>query len=517
MIRIRNSEYYFFVLISVVSAFVIFLFSFTFEIFQNGDNCGYISLGMAFAGGRGFIDPALPGSFHFLWWPPGFPLFIAFFYTIFGPAWSALKLLIFIFLYAALTLFANIIYKNDQNRMKAALILTALCFSSGIHLLSSYLYSETFFIACSLLFFFVWHAWKEDYRWWKIVLLSIMAVYISSVRIVGICLPAALAVYLLFYAQNTAKSRWYAIIPCSLAIVYLITSLFVPALSVGQLQAALGLDPQFGSCISGKNISESVTVFQLGVLYYHKMVHFLQGYGLTLIPQALIRSAYDLCNMNVVKAVGMLLITTFVITGWVATFKKYRLMNIYTFLFMVLLFLYGPLYVRLVVPIIPFLFLYLYSGCEAILRLTIRKKRVGIVVVCILWAGVIFDNALRTCTDPRRTMYPTFGDSQYQKCIAWIVKNAVSNEVIVSQIHSYLFIRRGPYCIPFTNTKTANEFMSYLDAFDVKYIIISQFSVQAGETYIKSAESAATIYLKNFKQVFGDNRSSAYILEYVPD
>lgn len=514
---IKLSYKWYFILIATVTAILILLFSFSFDIFQYGDNCGYMALGIAFAEGKGFIDPALPGLHHFLWWPTGFPLFISMFYKVFGAQWNLLKLLIIIILYTSFTLYAINLYNREKKLIKATSILLSLCFSSGIHLLSSYLYSETFFIACSLIFFFVWHKWKGSLTLWKVVSLSLFAVYIGSIRLIGMSLPLAFVFYLLFFTKEEKYLKVYSLIPCILLTVYIVISLFVPACKVGSFRAAAGLDPQFRSIITGEYTGESITAGHLIIRYIEKTIHFLRGYGLTLIPQALIRSAYDMYEMNKLKAVIMAIVTTIVATGWFTTLKKYRLMNIYVFLFMSALFVYGPLYVRLVVPIIPFLFLYFYSGLETIIGFFIKKKFLALNVLALIWTMVIFDNAFRTFTDPHKTMPSNFGDHQFQQCIEWVVDNAKPKEVVVCQIHSYLYLRRGQYCLPYNYAKTVNEFMSYLDENKAKYIILSPYYHRAHYTYMNRTIDAIYTYPNNFKKVFGEDDDESYILEYISE
>lgn len=180
---------------------------------------------------------------------------------------------------------------------------------------------------------------------------------------------------------------------------------------------------------------------------------------------------------------------------------------------MSVLFVYGPLYVRLLIPIIPFLFLYFYSGLETIIGFFIKKKFPALSILSLIWMVVIFDNAFRTFTDPHRTMPPKFGDDAYQECIEWVVDNTKFNDVVVSQIYSYLYLRRGKYCIPYINTKTPNEFMAYLDIHSVKYIAISPF-YKPQETYMRRAIEAENTYPDSFKKVFGKNGDESYILEY---
>ncbi len=510
------SKTWIFILIAFGTVVLLLFTMYRFDIFQYGDNCGYMSLGIAFANGKGFIDPALPGTQHFLWWPPGFPLFIALFVKIFGPHWYVLKLLIFLGLYVSFTLYAVMLYKEEQNFIKAALILTALCFSSGIHLLSSYLYSETFFVVCTLLFFFIWYRWREKLTFRKVVILSIFAVYISTIRLIGVSLPAALAIYILIFTKQEGCRRWYGIIPGLLLTAFIVISLFVPQLRIGSLRAAFGLHPQFsGSIIAGGPTGDSVTAVTILGRYINKAFIFFRGYGLTLIPQSLIRSAYDLYEMNRLKAVIMALVTIVVITGGVSSSRKIKLMHLYVLFYLGVLFIYGPLYVRLVVPIIPFLFLYLYSGLEVISRLFIKNNRVAVTVLIVVWSAVIFDNAWLSFTDPHRTMPARFGDEQLANCIEWTVENVKSGETVIAQNHSYVYLKRGPYCLPYNYAETVNELMDYLDEHTVKYIIVSPFKLRSHDTYMERTKEAEKLYPDNFKKIFGNEGDASYILEYI--
>jgi len=513
--KIQRNKNWYFALIAALSGVLVLLIPFSFDIFQYGDNCGYMSLGVAFANGKGFINPALPGTQHFLWWPPGFPLFIALFVKIFGPHWYVLKLLIFLGLYVSFTLYAVMLYKEEQNSIKAALILTALCFSSGIHLLSSYLYSETFFVACTLFFFFIWYRWREKLTFWKVVILSIFAVYISTIRLIGAALPAALAVYMLIFTKQERSRWWYGIIPGLLLTAFIVISLSVPQLRIGSLRVVFGLHPQFGSIIAGGHTGNSVTVVTIISRYINKAFVFFRGYGLTLIPQALIRSAYDMYEMNRLKALIMALVTIIVITGGVSSSRKIKLMHLYVLFYLGVLFIYGPLYVRLIVPIIPFLFLYLYSGLEVIIRLLIKNNRIAVTMLVTVWSAVIFDNGRLSFTDPHRTMPARFGDEQLAKCIEWAVENVQPGEIVVSQNHSYVYLKRGPYCLPYNYAKTVNEFMSYLDEHTVKYIIVSPFNLRSHDTYMKRTREAEELYPDNFKKIFGNEGDASYILEYI--
>lgn len=517
MIRVVKNKRAILILITLISFISVLLFSFSSEIFQYGDNCGYMTLGIAFAKGQGFSDPALPGNYHFLWWPPGFPIFIALFYLVFGAQWIFLKIIILLLLYSSFYLFASMIYKNEENLIKASLILSPLCVSSGIHLLSSYLYSEVFFTACSLIFICVWYKWRKQLSVSKIIFLSLFAFYLAAVRLMGLSFLLTLIFILPFSRDSKLPQKWYFTVPLLFLVFYCIFFLFVPPLRVDSFRLAVGLHPTFHSTLTGSLMGEQVSLTSLFSYYMSTVVKAIRGYGASLIPQSLIRSIYDLWDMNKLKLIVMGFVTCLVMIGWFGRFTRNKFLNMYVLFTMLVLFLHGPCYVRLLVPLIPFLFYFLFCGLEMVLSWLIKRNAINKSLLYSIWVVVIFDNGARTFTDPRRTMPAKFGDEQYQACMEWIARNAKPKEVVVCQNHSYLYLQRGEYSIPYNYAETANEFITYLDEHQVRFIVVSPFYHRAHDTYMHSTYRAAELYPKVFKRVFESADSRSYVLEYRPD
>ncbi len=80
---------------AVIPALYILFNTISFDIHQMGDSSGYMILALSLCEGNGFQLIARPDPIHFLWWPPGFPMFLAVFAFLFGPHWIAAKILIF--------------------------------------------------------------------------------------------------------------------------------------------------------------------------------------------------------------------------------------------------------------------------------------------------------------------------------------------------------------------------------------------------------------------------------------
>ena len=493
------------------------MFPYEFDIFQYGDNCGYMSLGVALSQGEGYTDPALPGKIHFLWWPPGFPTAIALFHSIFGPNWALLKLLIFIGVYVGFVLFARVLYEGSAGLRDSALVLAAVSLSSQIHLLSSYLFSEIFYVTMSLLFFYVWHRWRDSLTVGRIVVLSFFALWVASVRNIGLSLPLALTAYLALRRGDggTSWRRYLWLLPLSLLAVYAVCVLTIPQLKVESFACFFGLHPKFGhEATSGDTAGLWSLLASRTDRWLGKVPHSLRGYGLSLIPQAVIRSSYDLWSMSKLKAVVMLLVTATVFAGWVVTLRRFLLENLYVALVILVLMVYGPLYVRLLVPIVPFLFRYFYSGLKCTVELTIRNRKAATVILTVLWCCVIGDNAARTFTDPHRTMPAQFGDREYQQCLAWVIEEVPPGEVVVSQVHSYLYLKRGEYSLPYLGATTPDEVVTYLDCHDVDYLIVSPFYQRPTYTFMDYVRQAAAHYPDRFRRVYGGRHAESYVLRY---
>jgi hypothetical protein len=521
-----------------ILAVLVLRFSFSITEHQYGDNCGYLTLGMAFANGLGFSDPSIPSHPHFLWWPPGFPLAIALFYKVFGPQWVLLKLLILILLYCSFFLFAALLLKRSIAFADTAAIIIVVSISSAIHSLSSYLYAETFFTALTLLFFWLFHYWANRLSYAKIVLLSICALYISTIRNIGMALPLALIAYFGMRLKNghDRPARRWAVLPLLLIGCYAAVVLTVPELKVGSFQEFFGLHPAFQSPVAHVGEIGRVAPGPLSLFYHRagswiaKTPNSLRGYGLTLIPQALIQSAYALHSMTRLKAVLMAAVTLVVLCGWIASWKRFPIINLYAFFYMAILMAYGPLYVRLLTPLAPFLILYLYTGLKTGVMAAAdvfgkrqfaagkapgvaRVRRIFIALLAVAWALVAFDNAWWTFTTPRRYMPPQFGDQAYQNCLSWVTTHARADEVVVCDVYSWLFLLRGGQNVPYHFTAVESNMVTFLDFFKVKYLLAPPYH-GTGFRYLDTVRNLARRDPGAFRVVFGGDIDSSCVIEY---
>lgn len=443
---------------------------------HHGDDTGYLTLGMSLAQGQGFKDISLPIPQHNLWWPSGFPLLIAGVYKMVGPQWALLNIALLLLYFPAVFLFGTMLRRNGLTLIETIAVSIALCMSSAVHLTSAYLYSETFFLSLTLLFFVLFERWKSRITLPRAVLLSVVALYIATIRNIGLALPLSLAFYFVWRSPRNASASWRHayLIPFGLVIAYLLVSVTVAPLTVGSLQSFLGLLPRYQPVLDSSTVTakSAETFFSLFHSRTSKIIVSLRGYALTLVPQALLISLYDLRPMSVVKALFFLPVTATVALGWGKSLKKYPLMGIYVFLSFGVLLSYGAHYVRLLVPVAPFLLVYLYLGIRWLVSRIVRPPRRAVAVVVLLWVIVIGDNAWWTFAHPRKYMPANIAGPSYDSAISWIESTATPRQAVMSHVPRYLYVTTGLKSVPFYDARSGGALLDYLDYHHVGYILV---------------------------------------------
>jgi hypothetical protein len=220
--------------------------------------------------------------------------------------------------------------------------------------------------------------------------------------------------------------------------------------------------------------------------------------------------------MDKMKAIAMFAISLLTLTGWAVTLRRWIFVNIYVVLSMGMLLLYGAHYVRLLVPLMPFLVLYFLSGVQWLVQRLSQRRLVRHLLIGAVGLALIFDNVNALVHAPRQSMPARFGNESFQSCLKWAESEIGPGAVVVCQLHSYLFLRRGPSAVPFRQTATAASFMNYLDTVGANYLIISPYYHESGTDYMKTVREALDSNAHLFTRVFSAADGLSYILHYEP-
>lgn len=480
--------------------------TFTDRIFQNGDNLGYMILGTSLSHGTGFSDISRPEHPQMLWWPPGWPAAIGLFHLLAGPNWLALKMLVFILFFAATAWWGLILLARNSGSVAALCVTAALALSGTVHLVSSYLYSETWFLIVLIGFFGLWQHWEHRLSTLKIVVLGLLAVYTGSVRIVGMVLPAVLSFELLLSNRKQRRYLPYAwIIPLTMLVMYSAVISLVPALKVGSFLAFFAHASRPPSPTAGPAL---VSIARLG--------HSVSGYFFSLIPHSLVPTTYQWHKMDRAKLVWTGLVT--LVTGWgiLKLFVRYRLESLFTLGVGAILASYGALYTRLLIPVLPFLFLFLFAGIEDMTNRLRIDRRIRGALLAVIWIWVLTDNGLASCVHPRRNMQPEFGDSSCQACIEWTIKNVPRDKTMLSQICWYLYLTRGGNNVNFDQERMSNveQTLAFLDSCKIDYIMISPFRMRRHYIFMDTMRKTLRAYPERFSRSFGAPTDASYVVQY---
>jgi hypothetical protein len=437
-----------------------------------------MTLALSLIRGHGFSDISRPDMPHFLWWPPGFPVFIGGYCLVFGMRWTVLKILIIAGLFTSYVLFVRMLARAGTVTLGGGgIVLAAIGLNSDMFVLMSYLYSEAFFTAQTLLFFALFARWRTRIGIPRLLVLSLWAVYIAAVRNIGIAMPVALAMWLGWRAlrERNLRMALYAVVPLVLAAGYIWAVTHVPAVRVGTYGAFFRGGPGYVE----EGASSGFAGFgQLGETlagYATTIVAAIRAYAITLIPALLAHSTYHVWSMTFVKAILMLLVSVVVFAGWLASMREHPLMGFYVACYMTILLIYPPLYTRLIVPLMPLFVLYLYRGAATLMKMGVRRPRIRTAFAMAVMVWLIVDNVVRIVSEPYRYMPAAFGGEEYQRCLAWVVDNAGSADLVATQVPHYLFLRRGGrgHCIPLADVDTPDEAREWLRTARPRYVMIS--------------------------------------------
>lgn len=500
-------------LTTLISALLYFLFIFDPAIFQYGDNSGYMNLAIQFAKHLNFNDPTVPMETSLLWWPPGFPVFLSIFYKLSPYNWILPKVFIIILFFFSVYLFISSIYKNSVKVEEPMLLIIAISFSSTIHMISSYLYSELFFTALLLIFISIIKNIKKIDSITTILLMSLFSVYLFSVRLIGMSIPIAYSIYLLIKLQNLKKA--YSIIPILFLISAILIFLFHPNLTVQSLRSSFGLSLSETEYYSGNQMYANGVIGNL-LRFISKLIPSLRGYIFTLFPQSVFRYSYSLVEMNLVKMAITGCITFLIITGIIHIYKRDLFISLVATIFTAFLLLYGPLYVRLLVPLTPLLILFYNKGVIYFTKKFVINSKYAHLIIIIAATFVISDNLILSFTNPHKNMPYSFGNSSYQQCIQWVTENSKASETVVSQVNQYLHIKRKStgFSIPYRKTDNKNIFLEYLYKNRVDYLIISSFYQRPNSTYMDVVRETIESYPHLFHKIYNADDSQSYVIKF---
>ncbi|MEO0161785.1 MAG: glycosyltransferase family 39 protein [candidate division WOR-3 bacterium] len=460
MVRRKNiSLWIFFVIYTILS-----LLLFDPKLFTGGDNAVYIHLAEAIVTGKGYKNIYLPDEPSHTQYPPGFPLLLAVPFIIFGKNILLFKILIFLSGMGALAFFYLLSRKIFPENFT---ILISLYLSVPIFIIyNHWILSEIPFLFFSLgaLYFLLKFCIRKHFlNFW---LASSFAIYAFFIRTAGISLILGFLLYLIL-----KKEYKYSIIFLALFLLFFIPwevrNAGIPD-NTGYLRQLLAKNPY---------------QMELGTINFSDFILRLTGnlifYTFTILPQTLL----PVLNSRIITNICGLIFLLFLIIGFGKRLKNFTIFEIYFILGSGVLLAWPQVWSsdRFLLPILPVLLIYLYTGFVWLQEKLKLKYFLWVItglmiILNVIWitsqAKIAVNNTINYLRGNKYAGYP-LDWRRYFEMIEYIQENIPRDKIILARKPEFIYLlsRHKSFCYPFTTNKS--EIKEALKKAD--YVIFDRF------------------------------------------
>jgi len=440
---------------------ILWIVSLTPLIGDGYDDTRYVALSRAIAIGEGFCRPSIPGCQPEIKYPIGYPLLL----TPVWLVWPAFPQNVMGFkmvsvLAAVLIVSLSYVFFTKYDylaRWEAIIVVALTAFAPEFFAFATMAFSEVVFTAFSILALITLERYGRDANddrrsWLPAVLSSVFAFYI---RTVGIALGASGVIYFVFKREVRKAWRFGAAFAIGL-LPWLLRTMWLEVRQSTYLDQLLALQVEVNS-------QGHVTTGELLI----RVIQNIRAYALAGLPGVILPSQVPLAHVNLATGIQVgtplpgvdIILGTLIVAGFIThLFFQRRLLDFYVlcYLGICLLWPWEPL--RLSIPLIPFLFYYLWFEGRT-LALAIgqqwpgivplgRAVVVGLIVVWIMVNGFYQARfAYYRHIDPFSEMRPA-DQRRWQglyDLFTWVKHNVEPDEVLASLNDDRLYLYTGRY------------------------------------------------------------------------
>jgi len=444
-----------------VAAGILWIVSLTPLVGDGYDDTRYIALSQAIAEGKGFCRPSILGCQSEVKFPVGYPLLLT-------PVWlvwsdfpqNVIGFKLVSVLGGLLVVTLGYVYFTRYGylaRWEAIVVVALTAFTPQFFAFATMAFSETVFTAFSILSLIALERYvrsvDDDWRSWLLaVLSSALAFYI---RTVGIALGAAGVLYFVFRREYRKAWRFGAAFAIGV-LPWLLRSAWLEVRQSTYLDQLLAVQVEVNS-------QGNVAATELVI----RVLQNIRAYILAGLPGVIFPSQVPLAHVNLPAEIqvgtplpGMdIILGTLVVAGFMThLFFQRRLLDFYVlcYLGICLLWPWEPL--RLSIPLIPFLFYYLWFEGRTLARAvgerwtgTVPLGRAVIVGLIVVWLMVNGFYQARFAhyrhVDPFSEMRPA-DQRRWQglyDLFTWVKSNVGPDQVLASLNDDRLYLYTGRY------------------------------------------------------------------------
>ncbi|MCB0208450.1 MAG: glycosyltransferase family 39 protein [Anaerolineae bacterium] len=476
------------------------------------DDAHYIILSESLAAGTGYRlinSPSAPIEEAF---PPGWPILLTPFATLFPENYTVLKLLSLIFWLGCIPLMYLLFRARLQPIHTIAVVALAVVNSSLIGM-SGTVMSEPAYLFLSLSTLVLFDLWQQGERYnrvWLLILIVLAAFYTLMIRTIGITLLGALLLYLIF------KYRRFILPTAGVLLLVLVPLTWFNYRNGG----ALVFSPLYYEHVRYvlSNMIEFVQFWKYASYFSVDVASnaLIPVFGSNFISKALTP------NVSYWLGVSLLAFTAF---GYFISLHRFKVMDLYVALYFIIFYIW-VIYTagtdhqtRLIIPMIPFLYFYLLQAAlwcvNSFLASSTTYKSVLVVafVIMIMMISLVLNyREVRLPVYDRVTYLPAGNQ--------WLRENTSSDAIVLSPngMPNYLYSRRrteisGPGII---------DIQQYVEDKDIDYILIQPhlYEWDTGNQLDEYTSSTLLPYLvnhpTNFKQVYEDLNHNVKVFQVMP-
>lgn len=350
---------------------VVYSLCFDSKLDLNGDNATYIQLARNIADGLGYSNVSPEGITPASHFPPGYPLFLAFFVWIGLDSLFLFKVLNGILLCLSLLLLYRVAERLSGNRAVALSASLLACFSPQLMHFSSMAMSEMLYLFCTVIAFFALYRYSVGKKksfylspWFFVALLSAAATY--YIRTVGASVLFAVVLFFLFRKEWKAAAASIAGIFLLLLPWSLRNSMYgIESRYFGTIMTVNPWRPELGTVSSvGEMFSKMVTNVDETVI---------KGFREILFPFLEMNYSEPSGALGIIAGVFVALMVLY--GCWSLGGRNLRFPFLGFILANIGLFAlwHGGNGVRYVVPVAPFIYIFFYYGIYNLLVLVVRR------------------------------------------------------------------------------------------------------------------------------------------------
>jgi 4-amino-4-deoxy-L-arabinose transferase-like glycosyltransferase len=466
-----------------------------------GDNAEFMILGRALAAGEGFRYMSHPDARPATKYPPGFPLMLAGWIKVFGNSILSMKINVLVCYVAAvvMTFLLGRRLLGDALGMMAALLLTS---SWTVLMYSHQVLSDIPYAMLSLVVVLLFLSLPQ--RRSTMIAGTLICIWAYFVRTAGVSLVAATVIFLMLKRRRREGLLLLGgfVLVSVLWAVRNYTMTGEGSRYMGVLLAANPYDPDKGLISFTGLIGRAWTN--------------LTGYAgwllpLNLLPVA-VTSAAD-AGGTALRTVVSLIIVAISILGGYTLRRKTLLISLYLIIYVAVYLAWPDVWMseRFMIPVAPFLAIYLFAGCRRIIRY-FEAKHLAVMILC---AVLVLTNVYTLAGWTRRARgYPP-GWSEYLETAQWVREYTPEQSVVMCRkpFMFYLFSDRKTIAYPFT--RDGEVMRKHLADSRPDYIVLEDFGggTSTTEVYLVPVLKEMLAYLEN---VYATGEPVNMVLKFTP-